>query len=102
MIRRREFITLVGGAAAWPVAVRAQQPAKPVVGVLGSTSFGSFGFALTPFAQGLHDEGYFEDRNVSIQYSWADGHYDLLPAMAAEFVRRRVAAIVTFGGTVTA
>src|SRR3954453_18571308 len=99
-MQRRGFIALVGSAAAaWPLVARAQQPAVPVVGVLGSTSFASFGFALPPFAQGLRDEGYFEDRNVNIQYSWADGHYDLLPAMAAEFVRRRVAAIVTFGGT---
>jgi putative ABC transport system substrate-binding protein len=74
----------------------------PVVGVLGSGSRSAFEFALDAFAQGLRQQGYVEDRNVSIQYNWADGHYDLLPSMAAEFVRRRVALIVTFQGTATA
>jgi putative ABC transport system substrate-binding protein len=101
-MKRREFIAGLG-AAAWPVLARAQQSALPVIGVLvGSGSPATFEFALAAFAQGLRQQGYIEDRNVSIQYSWADGHYDLLPAMAAEFVRRRVAVIATFGGTVTA
>ena len=102
MIRRREFIAGLGSAVVWPVVVRAQQPAMPVIGVLGSGSRSAFEFALDAFAQGLRQQGYVEDRNVSIQYSWADGHYDLLPSMAAEFVRRRVALIVTFQGTATA
>jgi putative tryptophan/tyrosine transport system substrate-binding protein len=102
-MRRREFIALLGStAAAWPLAARAQQPALPVIGVLGSGSRSTFEFALAAFAQGLRQQGYVEDRNVSIQYGWAEGHYDLLPSMAAEFVRRHVAVIVTFQGTVTA
>ena len=102
-MRRRDFIKIAGGtAAAWPLAARAQQPAVPVIGVLGSGSRNTFEFALAAFAQGLRQQAYIEDRNVSIQYSWADGHYDLLPSMAAEFVRRRVDMIVTFQGTVTA
>jgi putative tryptophan/tyrosine transport system substrate-binding protein len=100
-VRRREFIAGLG-AAAWPVVVRAQQPALPVIGVLGSGSRSTFEFALTAFAQGLRQQGYVEDSNVSIQYSWADGHYDLLASMAAEFARRQVAVIVSFQGTVTA
>jgi len=101
-MRRRDFITLLGGAAAWPLAARAQQASIPVIGVLGSTSRSTFEFALAAFTQGLRQQGYVEDRNVSIQYSWADGHYDLLPSMAPEFVRRHVDVIVTFQGTVTA
>jgi putative ABC transport system substrate-binding protein len=102
-MRRREFIALVGcTAAGWPLVARAQQARMPVIGVLGSGSRSTFEFALTAFAQGLRQQGYVEDRNVSIEYSWADGHYDLLPSMAAEFVRRRVAVIVTVQGTVTA
>jgi putative ABC transport system substrate-binding protein len=101
-MRRRDFITLLGGAAAWPLTAHAQQGAIPVVGVLGSGSRITFEFALAAYAQGLRQQGYVEDGNVSIQYSWADGHYDLLPSMAAEFVRRHVAVIVTFQGTVTA
>ena len=102
MIRRRDFITLLGSAAAWPLAARAQQPALPVIGVLVSGSRTAFDFALAAFAQGLRQQGFVEDRNVNLHYSWAEGHYDLLPTMAAEFVRRRVAVIVTLGGTVAA
>jgi putative tryptophan/tyrosine transport system substrate-binding protein len=106
-MRRRDFIAGLGGAAvaarsAWPVAARAQQAAMPVIGVLGSGSRSTFEFALAAFIQGLRQQGYVEDRNVSIQYSWAEGHYDLLPSMASESVRRHVAVIVTFQGTVTA
>jgi putative tryptophan/tyrosine transport system substrate-binding protein len=101
-MNRRAFIAALGGAATWPLAARAQQPALPVVGVLGSGSRSTFEFALTAFAQGLRQQGYVEDRNVSIQYSWADGHYDLLASMAAEFARRQVAVIVSFQGTVAA
>jgi putative ABC transport system substrate-binding protein len=99
-MRRREFIVILCSTAAWPAM--AQQPATPVIGVLGSGSRSTFEFALTAFTQGLRQQGYVEDRNVSIEYSWAEGHYDLLPSMAAEFVRRHVAVIVTFQGTVTA
>jgi putative ABC transport system substrate-binding protein len=101
-MRRREFITLLGGTvAASPLAARAQQ-SLPMIGVLGSGSPSSFEFALDAFAQGLRQQGYVEDRSITIEYSWADGHYDLLPSMAAEFVRRHVAVIVTLQGTVTA
>jgi ABC-type uncharacterized transport system substrate-binding protein len=102
-MRRRQFLTLAGGAAAFaPLAARGQQPAMPVIGVLGSGSRSTFEFALAAFMQGLRQQGYVEDRNVIIQYSWADGHYDLLASMASEFVRRRVAVIVTFQGTAAA
>jgi putative ABC transport system substrate-binding protein len=97
-MRRREFITLVGSAAAWPLAARAQQPALPVVGVLfsGSSLFDTERWR--GFLQGLSSAGYVEGRNVAIEYSWADDQYDRLPALAAELVRRRVAVIVAAGG----
>src|ERR1700759_139454 len=100
-MRRREFLGLVGGAAAWPLATRAQQP-RPVIGVLSATSRSALEFALPAFAQGLRRQGFVEDQNVDIQYSWANGHYDLLSSMAAEFVRRRATVIVTLNGTVAA
>jgi putative tryptophan/tyrosine transport system substrate-binding protein len=101
-MRRRDFLTLLGGAAAWPVVAWSQGGAVPVIGVLGSGSRSTFESALSAFVQGLRQQGYVEDRNLNIEYSWADGHYDLLASMAAEFVRRHVAVIVTFQGTVTA
>jgi putative ABC transport system substrate-binding protein len=101
-MRRREFIAGCGAAGAWPLVAHAQQATVPVIGVLGSGSRSTFEFALAAFIQGLRQQGYVEDCNVSIQYSWAEGHYDLLPSMASEFVRRHVAVIVTFQGTVTA
>jgi ABC-type uncharacterized transport system substrate-binding protein len=98
-IGRRKFLATLGGAAvAWPLAARAQQPAMPVIGLLGSASAAPVARYLTAFRQGLGDSGYVEDRNVAIEYRWAENQYERLPALAAELVRRPVAVIVTSGG----
>src|SRR5712691_6657304 len=97
-LKRREFITLVGGAAVWPLAARAQQPAMPVIGFLSSRSPGESAGVIAAFRQGLREIGFVEGENLAIAFRWAEGHYDRLPALAAELVGLRVALLFAAGG----
>jgi ABC-type uncharacterized transport system substrate-binding protein len=96
-MRRREFVGLVGGAAAWPMTARAQQTAMPVIGVLSSASSDTVARQLAIFRRSLSENGFVEGRNLAIEYRFADGQYDRLPALAADLARSRVAVFVTNG-----
>src|SRR5438067_1580938 len=99
---RRKFMAVLGGAAAWPVAARAQQRAIPAIGFLNSQSPDSFADRLRALGQGLRDGGYVDGDNVTVLYRWAENQLDRLPSFAADLVRRQVAAIVVTGGPASA
>jgi putative ABC transport system substrate-binding protein len=101
MIQRRAFITLLGGAAAWPIAAHAQRPAMPVIGLLSSRFPDESAHLVAAFHRGLSETGYADGKNVAIEYRWALGRYDYLSALAADLVRRPVTVIVTGGGSPT-
>ena len=98
-MRRREFITLLGGAAAWPLAARAQQAQMPVVGFLSSLSQNDLGLVIPGFLQGLNGAGFIEGRSIAIECRWAEGDYQRLPALAGDLVSRKVAVIAAISGT---
>jgi ABC-type uncharacterized transport system substrate-binding protein len=96
-MKRRQFITLLGGAAAWPIAARAQQPAMPVIGFLGGANPVGYAVPIDALRSGLRDHGYVEAQSIRIEYRWAQGRYERLPELAADLVRRRVDIIITQG-----
>jgi len=98
-MRRREFIALIGSAAAWPVAVRAQQPTMPKIGFLSSNSADGIPQFTAAFREGLSTAGFVEGKNVTIEYRWADAHLERVPALALDLIRRRVDVLFTSGVT---
>jgi len=97
-MRRREFITFFGGAAAWPLTAHAQQPATPVIGFLSSRSPGESASVVAAFRQGLRETGFIEGQNLGIAFRWAEGRYDKLPALASELVSLPVTLLFAAGG----
>src|SRR4051794_12799900 len=101
-MKRREFIAALGTTAAWPLTARAQESPKPVIGLLGSDSPDVYADRLRAFRQGLIETGYLEGQNVAIEYRWAEGRNDQMPALAADLVRQKVRVIVALGSTAAA
>ena len=100
-MRRREFVAALGTAAAWPLAARGQQTAMPVIGFLGSASAEPWTRLVAAFRAGLKERGYIDGQNVTLEFRWAEGRYEHLPAMAADLVRKKVAVLVSTGGVAT-